>query len=212
MSSFHDANNTFSMTTAPPTAPPSPPVPPDPTRALPSLPPFIPIGQKKYTPRSIFLPRGVCLWPGFGNCLCAAVVGCLVDLIMGYLFEGQEILFCIPLGGGSWKLLAEKHFLSHDTFLFCAGIPFFKGNVRSSSHWDCRPLSCRRKTTLPSHFSASTSLTMSPLTVFHTGTAHKTVFPFPHKEFCWFMCYSGTFPSPPLPSSSTHQICTLKST
>ena len=131
---FMMQTTTVHMTTAPPTAPPSPPVSPDPTRALPASPPFIPIGQKKYTPRSIFLPRGVYLWCVFGNCLCAAVVGCLVDLIMGYLFEGQEILFCIPLGGGSWKLLAEKHFLSHDTFLFCAGIPFFKGNVRSSSH------------------------------------------------------------------------------
>ena len=80
MSLFHDANNTFSMTTAPPTAPPSPPVPPDPTRALPSSPPFIPIGQKKYTQRSIFLPRGVYVWPGFGVCVCAAVVGCLVGL------------------------------------------------------------------------------------------------------------------------------------
>ena len=96
------------MTTAPPTAPPSPPVSPDPTRALPSSPPFIPIGQKNYTPRSIFLPRGVHLWPGFGNCLCAAVVGCLVDLIMGCLFGRLNTLFCIPLGCGLWDACGEK--------------------------------------------------------------------------------------------------------
>jgi hypothetical protein len=47
MSLFHDANNTFSMATAPPTAPPSPPVSPDPTRALPSSPPFIRIDWAK---------------------------------------------------------------------------------------------------------------------------------------------------------------------
>ena len=137
------------------------------------------------------------MWPGFGNCLCAAVVGCLVDLIMGCLFGRLNTLFCIPLGCGLWDACGEKnvqpkkHFTSHDTF------SILQGERAQQQHWDCRPPSCRRKTTLPSHFSASTSLTMSPLTLFHTGTAHKTVFPFPHKEFCWFMCYSGASPSPP---------------
>ena len=121
----------------------------------------------------------------------------MVDLIMGCLFGRLNVFFCIPLGCGLWDACGEKnvqpkkHFTSHDTF------SILQGERAQQQHWDCRPPSCRRKTTLPSNFSASTSLTMPPLTVFHTGTAHKTVFPFPHKEFCWFMCYSGTSPSPP---------------
>ena len=103
------------------------------------------------------------------------------------------------MGSGCWNVLPPFSRRFVVTFLFCAGIPFFKGNVRSSSHWDCRPPSHRRKTTLPSHFSVSTSLTMSHLTLFHTGTAHKTVFPFPHKALCWFMCCSPPPSPPPLP-------------